>query len=233
MTGHISNINQPRMPTASPGVFNRRCYPDPGSIQDLDQSWTCKRFTYGKARSLLTRMAGIANAWASPVHYMKHGLEPLLTGSQGALNALELTRKYDAGFLLASTWEYTATRWCSSSRVLFGGNVNPVGPLSVYDEAKRFADAFTMAYHRYNRPNTHIVRIFNTYGPRLQPDDGRVISNFMMQALRGEELTVYGNGSQTRSFCYVSFRCDPPSRAPECPPAPQTRIISLSPGPIT
>ena len=93
-------------------------------------------------------------------------------------------------------------------RKAIGGNVNPIGPRSVYDEAKRFAEATVMAYHRYRSVNTRMARIFNTYGPRLQPDDGRVISNFLMQALRGEDLTIYGDGSQTRSFCYVTDLID-------------------------
>ncbi len=97
-----------------------------------------------------------------------------------------------------------AIRRCIRSRRRYWGNVNPIGPRSVYDESKRFAEALTMAFHRYHRVNTRIVRIFNTYGPRLQLNDGRVISNLMKQALRGEELTIYGDGSQTRSFCYVS-----------------------------
>jgi dTDP-glucose 4,6-dehydratase len=145
---------------------------------------------------------------ASPVHYLKHGIETLLTGSQGALNSLELARKYGAGFLLASTSECYGDPLVHPQTESYWGNVNPVGPRSVYDESKRFAEALTMAYHRYHRLNTRIVRIFNTYGPRLQADDGRVISNLLMQALRGEPLTVYGDGSQTRSFCYVSDEID-------------------------
>jgi dTDP-glucose 4,6-dehydratase len=141
---------------------------------------------------------------ASPVDYMKHGIETLLVGSHGTLNSLELARKYHAGFLLSSTSECYGDPSVHPQPETYWGNVNPIGPRSVYDESKRFAEALTMAFHRYHRVNTRIVRIFNTYGPRLQLNDGRVISNLMKQALRGEELTIYGDGSQTRSFCYVS-----------------------------
>ncbi|MFB3813670.1 MAG: UDP-glucuronic acid decarboxylase family protein [Terriglobales bacterium] len=141
---------------------------------------------------------------ASPVDYMMHGIETLKVGSLGTFNSLELARRYKALFLLASTSECYGDPLEHPQKETYWGNVNPIGPRSVYDEAKRFAEAATMAYHRYHNVNTRIVRIFNTYGPRLQLNDGRVISNFMKQALRGDELTVYGDGSQTRSFCYVS-----------------------------
>lgn len=141
---------------------------------------------------------------ASPVDYLKHGIETLQVGSAGTLNCLELARKHDAKFLLASTSECYGDPLEHPQNESYWGNVNPVGPRSVYDEAKRFAEAATIAYHRYHRVDTRIVRIFNTYGPRLQMNDGRVISNFMKQALRSEPLTVYGDGLQTRSFCYVN-----------------------------
>jgi dTDP-glucose 4,6-dehydratase len=141
---------------------------------------------------------------ASPVDYMKYGIETLLVGSQGTLNSLELAKKYNAGFLLSSTSECYGDPSVHPQPETYWGNVNSIGPRSVYDESKRFAEALTMAYRRYHKVNTRIVRIFNTYGPRLQLNDGRVISNLMKQALRGEDLTVYGDGSQTRSFCYVS-----------------------------
>jgi dTDP-glucose 4,6-dehydratase len=121
----------------------------------------------------------------------------------GTENALEIAHKYGAGFLHASTSECYGDPLVHPQTEEYWGNVNPVGPRSVYDEAKRYAEALVMAYHRSRGVNTHLVRIFNTYGPRLHPSDGRVISNFMMQALEGEPLTVYGNGKQTRSFCYV------------------------------
>jgi len=141
---------------------------------------------------------------ASPVDYLKYGIETLMVGSLGTLNSLELVKKYKAGFLLASTSECYGDPLVHPQPESYWGYVNPIGPRSVYDEAKRFAEALTMAYHRYHHLDTRIVRIFNTYGPRLQLNDGRVISNFMKQALRGEELTVYGDGNQTRSFCYVN-----------------------------
>jgi dTDP-glucose 4,6-dehydratase len=145
---------------------------------------------------------------ASPGEYMRLGIETLLVGSQGTYNALELARKYNAGFLQASTSECYGDPLEHPQRESYWGNVNPVGPRSVYDESKRYAEALTMAYHRYHRVNTRMVRIFNTYGPRLSVGDGRVISNFLAQALRGDDLTVYGDGQQTRSFCYVSDLID-------------------------
>ncbi len=141
---------------------------------------------------------------ASPVDYLEHGIETLQVGSVGNVNCLELAVKYGAKFLLASTSECYGDPLQHPQTESYWGNVNPIGPRSVYDEAKRFAEATTMAYRRYRKADTRIVRIFNTYGPKLQINDGRVISNFMKQALRGEDLTVYGDGSQTRSFCYVS-----------------------------
>jgi len=140
---------------------------------------------------------------ASPPEYLRLAIETLRVGSVGTENALEIAHKYGAGFLHASTSECYGDPLVHPQTEEYWGNVNPVGPRSVYDEAKRYAEALVMAYHRSRGVNTHLVRIFNTYGPRLHPSDGRVISNFMMQALEGEPLTVYGNGKQTRSFCYV------------------------------
>jgi dTDP-glucose 4,6-dehydratase len=145
---------------------------------------------------------------ASPIDYTRLGVETLLVGSAGTINALDLARKYGAGFLHASTSECYGDPEVHPQVESYWGRVNPVGPRSVYDEAKRFSEAAVMAYHRYHGVDTHLVRIFNTYGPRLQPNDGRVISNFMVQALQGEPLTIYGDGSQTRSFCYVSDLID-------------------------
>lgn len=141
---------------------------------------------------------------ASPKDYIRHGVATLKAGSYATFNALDVARKYRAGFLLASTSECYGDSQEHPQKESYWGNVNAIGPRSVYDEAKRFAEAATMAYYRYHSVNTRIVRIFNTYGPRLQLNDGRVISNFMRQALRREDLTVYGDGVQTRSFCYVS-----------------------------
>jgi dTDP-glucose 4,6-dehydratase len=135
---------------------------------------------------------------------MEHGIETLKVGSLGSFHTLELARKYSAKYLLASTSECYGDPLEHPQKETYWGHVNPIGPRSVYDESKRFAEAATMAYHRYHRVDTRIMRIFNTYGPRLQLNDGRVISNFMKQALRGVPLTVYGDGTQTRSFCYVS-----------------------------
>jgi dTDP-glucose 4,6-dehydratase len=145
---------------------------------------------------------------ASPIDYTRLGVETLLVGSAGTINTLNLARKYGAGYLHASTSECYGDPEVHPQVESYWGHVNPVGPRSVYDEAKRFSEAAVMAYHRYNGVDTHLVRIFNTYGPRLQPNDGRVVSNFMMQALQGEPLTIYGDGSQTRSFCYVSDLID-------------------------
>jgi dTDP-glucose 4,6-dehydratase len=140
---------------------------------------------------------------ASPPEYLRLGIETLRVGSIGTENMLEIAAKYGAGFLHASTSECYGDPLQHPQPESYWGNVNPVGPRSVYDESKRYAEALVMAYHRSRGVNTHLVRIFNTYGPRLHPGDGRVISNFMMQALRGDPLTIYGEGSQTRSFCYV------------------------------
>jgi len=129
-------------------------------------------------------------------------------GSYGTFEALEAARRAKAKFMLASTSECYGDPLVHPQPESYWGHVNPVGPRSVYDEAKRFAEAVTMAFLRYHKVDTRIVRIFNTYGPRMQIRDGRVIPNFMWQALRGEDLTVYGDGSQTRSFCYVSDEVD-------------------------
>jgi len=141
---------------------------------------------------------------ASPDDYHRLGVETLLVGSAGTINTLDLAKKYGAGYLHASTSECYGDPEVHPQVETYWGNVNPVGPRSVYDEAKRFSEAAVTAYKRYYGVDTHLVRIFNTYGPRLQTNDGRVISNLMTQALRGQALTIYGEGSQTRSFCYVS-----------------------------
>lgn len=140
---------------------------------------------------------------ASPIHYARLGPETLRVGSEGTRRMLEMARSRGAKFLQASTSECYGTPQVHPQPETYWGNVNPVGPRSVYDESKRFSEALVMAYHRYYNVDTRLVRIFNTYGSRMQPDDGRVISNFIVQALAGKDLTVYGDGSQTRSFCYV------------------------------
>ncbi len=141
---------------------------------------------------------------ASPVDYLELPIQTLKVGSLGTHNMLGLSKDQDARFFLASTSEVYGDPLENPQREEYWGNVNPIGPRGVYDEAKRFAEAITMAYHRYHKVDTRIVRIFNTYGPRMRLNDGRVVPNFIGQALRGDDLTVYGDGSQTRSFCYVS-----------------------------
>ena len=145
---------------------------------------------------------------ASPVDYLRHPIATLKVGSLGTHNTLGLAKAKGARFLLASTSEVYGDPERHPQREDYWGNVNPIGIRGVYDEAKRFAEAMTMAYHRSHDLNTHIVRIFNTYGPRMRLDDGRVVPNLMGQALRGEPLTVYGDGTQTRSFCFVSDLVD-------------------------
>ena len=141
---------------------------------------------------------------ASPIDYLQLPIQTLKVGSLGTHKALGLAKGKRARFLLASTSEVYGDPQVHPQREEYWGHVNPVGPRGVYDEAKRFGEAMTMAYHRYHGLDTRIVRIFNTYGTRMRPNDGRVISNFVVQALKGEPLTVYGDGRQTRSFCYVS-----------------------------
>jgi len=141
---------------------------------------------------------------ASPVDYLKYPIPTLKVGALGTHKALGLAKEKKARFMLASTSEVYGDPLVSPQKESYWGNVNPIGPRGVYDEAKRFAEAMTMAYHRYHGVDTRIVRIFNTYGPRMRLNDGRVVPNFIYQALAGKPLTVYGDGKQTRSFCYVS-----------------------------
>ena len=141
---------------------------------------------------------------ASPVDYLEHPIATLKVGALGTHNALGLALAKKARFFLASTSEIYGDPLEHPQTESYWGNVNPIGPRGVYDEAKRFAEAMTMAYHRYHDMDTRIVRIFNTYGPRMRPNDGRVVSNFIVQALSNQPLTIYGDGSQTRSFCYVA-----------------------------
>lgn len=145
---------------------------------------------------------------ASPVDYLEMPIQTMKVGSLGTHNALGIALAKKARFLLASTSEIYGDPLVHPQPETYWGNVNSVGLRGVYDEAKRFAEAMTMAYHRYHGVDTRIVRIFNTYGPAMRPGDGRVVSNFIMQALRGEPLTIYGDGSQTRSFCFVSDEVD-------------------------
>jgi len=145
---------------------------------------------------------------ASPPDYLKYPIETLKVGSLATMHTLELAKVKHAKYFLASTSECYGDPDVSPQPESYWGRVNPVGPRSVYDEAKRFAEAVTMAYHRYDHVDTHIVRIFNTYGPRMRLNDGRALPNFVYQALTGTPITVYGDGKQTRSFCYVSDLID-------------------------
>jgi dTDP-glucose 4,6-dehydratase len=165
------------------------------SFEDHD---ICEPFDFGRVDYVFNMASP-----ASPPEYLRLGIETLRTGSVGTENTLEIAARYEAGHLHASTSECYGDPLQHPQKETYWGHVNPVGPRSVYDEAKRYAEALVMAYHRSRGVNTHLARIFNTYGPRLHAGDGRVISNFTMQALRNEPLTIYGDGSQTRSFCYV------------------------------
>ena len=140
---------------------------------------------------------------ASPIDYLDLPIQTLKVGSLGTHNSLGLAKAHGARFLLASTSEVYGDPQTHPQSESYWGHVNPIGPRGVYDEAKRFAEAITMAYHRFHGLDTRIARIFNTYGPRMRPADGRVVSNFIVQALRGEPMTLYGDGNQTRSFCFV------------------------------
>ena len=170
---------------------------------ELVQKDICRPFDVGKIDYIFHFASP-----ASPDDYHKHGIETLQVGSLGTFNALELAHKYGAKYFVSSTSECYGDPLEHPQKETYWGNVNPIGPRSVYDEAKRFTEAVTAAYRRYHNVDTRIVRIFNTYGPRMQINDGRVVPNFMKQAIRGEDLTVYGDGNQTRSFCYVSDEID-------------------------
>jgi dTDP-glucose 4,6-dehydratase len=182
-----------------------------GSLENLDHLRANPRFRFVghdisnplKVRDQLDNVLHFASP-ASPVDYLEYPIQTLKVGSLGTHNALGIAKAHGARFLLASTSEVYGDPLEHPQRESYWGNVNPVGVRGVYDEAKRFAESMTMAYHRVHGLNTHIVRIFNTYGERMRLNDGRVLPNFMYQALMGEPITVYGDGQQTRSFCYVS-----------------------------
>jgi len=159
---------------------------------------------------------------ASPVDYLKHPIATMEAGAYGTQNALEIARGKKAVFLMASTSEVYGDPLQHPQKETYWGNVNPIGPRSVYDEAKRFAEALTLAYKREHKVNTKIVRIFNTYGPRMQIKDGRVVPNFIGQILHNRPLTIYGNGKQSRSFCYVDDLVDGVTRL----------LFSKLPGPV-
>jgi dTDP-glucose 4,6-dehydratase len=182
-----------------------------GSLDNLDHLRTNSRFTYKgydishplEVDGPIDHVLHFASP-ASPVDYLNYPIQTLKVGSLGTHNTLGIARLKKARYLLASTSEVYGDPEQHPQREDYWGHVNPVGLRGVYDEAKRFSEAMVMAYHRTHGVNTKIVRIFNTFGPRMRLDDGRVLPNFMGQALRGEPLTIYGDGSQTRSFCYVS-----------------------------
>lgn len=175
-----------------------------GSRFSFREHDVCRALTVDEPVDVVMNLASPA----SPKDYFEYPLETLDVGSNGTRNLLELARAHGARSLLASTSECYGDPDVHPQREDYWGNVNPVGPRSCYDEAKRFAEAVTMAYHRKYGMTTRIARIFNTYGPRMKLDDGRVVPNLIGQALKGQPLTVYGDGSQTRSFCYVSDLVD-------------------------
>src|SRR5438270_6936422 len=182
-----------------------------GSMDNVVHLMNHERFTFVKYNVCdYLHVAGPLDAVmhfaspASPQDYLEFPIATLKVGALGTHKALGLAKAKNARFLLASTSEVYGDPLVSPQSEAYWGNVNPISPRGVYDEAKRFAEAMTMAYHRYHGLDTRIVRIFNTYGPRMRPHDGRVVSNFIVQALAGTPLTIYGDGSQTRSFCYVS-----------------------------
>jgi dTDP-glucose 4,6-dehydratase len=181
-----------------------------GRVSNIEHLFTHDTFTF--ARTDVTQHVWVPGdvdvvmhlaSPASPVDFGRLPIEILKVGAMGTHNALGLAKQKGAKFFLASTSEVYGDPTIHPQPETYWGNVNPIGPRSVYDEAKRFAEAMTMAYHKAEGIDVRIVRIFNTYGPRMRADDGRVVSNFITQALRGEPLTIYGDGSQTRSFCYV------------------------------
>ncbi len=182
-----------------------------GSLENIDHLFTSDRFQFIKLDvTNFIHVPGPVDAIlhfaspASPLDYLELPIQTLKVGSLGTHKALGLAREKKASFLLASTSEVYGDPLVHPQEESYWGNVNPIGPRGVYDEAKRFSEAITMAYRRYHGVDTKIVRIFNTYGPRMRIRDGRAIPTFLAQALRGEDLTVFGDGSQTRSFCYIS-----------------------------
>lgn len=185
-----------------------------GSLQNIEHLSNEPRFTFVEADICNQFDTGHVDyvfnfaSPASPPKYQELAVETLRVGSIGTENTLQVAQRYGAGYLHASTSECYGEPLEHPQRETYWGNVNPVGPRSVYDEAKRYAEALVMAYHRSRGVNSHLVRIFNTYGPRLHPEDGRVISNFVAQALVNRPITVYGHGGQTRSFCYVDDLID-------------------------
>ena len=186
-----------------------------GSIENVAHLKKDKKFKFVKHNvTKFIRVDGSLDAIlhfaspASPIDYIKLPIQTLKVGSLGTHNALGLAKEKKAKILIASTSEVYGDPLIHPQKETYWGNVNPIGPRGVYDEAKRFAEAITMAYHRVHKIDTKIVRIFNTYGERMRLNDGRVVPNFILQALKGKPLTIYGNGKQTRSFSYVSDTVD-------------------------
>jgi dTDP-glucose 4,6-dehydratase len=186
-----------------------------GNLKNIEQHKKNKNFEFVKHDvSKEIRIPGVVNyilhfaSPASPVDYLNHPIPTLKVGSLGTHNALGLAKAKKATFLMASTSEVYGDPLEHPQKETYWGNVNPIGPRGVYDEAKRFSEAITLAYHREHKIDTKIVRIFNTYGPRMRIKDGRVVPNFIDQALHDKSLTVYGKGDQTRSFCYYSDLID-------------------------
>jgi dTDP-glucose 4,6-dehydratase len=178
-----------------------------GNVSHLksNKKFRCERADVSKPLKVPGKVSYVLHfaSPASPPDYLKHPIETMMVGSVGTQNALKLALAKKAKFFLASTSECYGDPEVSPQPEEYWGRVNPIGPRGVYDEAKRFSEAMTMAYHRYHGVDTHIVRIFNTYGPRMRLNDGRALPNFVFQALSGKPITVYGDGKQTRSFCYV------------------------------
>ena len=186
-----------------------------GSIDNIQHLFSNKNFTFVQydVTNFISVLGDVHYVWhfaspARPIDYLKFPIQTLKVGSIGTHNALGFAKAKNARFLLASTSECYGDPLVHPQTEEYWGNVNPVGPRGVYDEAKRFAEAMTMAYHNFHKVDTRIVRIFNTYGERMRIDDGRAIPAFISQCLRGEDVTVFGNGSQTRSVCYVSDLID-------------------------
>ena len=186
-----------------------------GDLRNLEHLFPKKEFTfYHKDVSNFVHVSGPLDyilhfaSPASPIDYLEHPIPTLKVGALGTHNTLGLAKAKGAGYLIASTSECYGDPLVHPQREDYWGNVNPIGPRGVYDEAKRFAEAMTMAYYRFHKVNAHIVRIFNTYGPRMRLRDGRVVPAFIGQALTGEPITIFGDGSQTRSFCYCSDLID-------------------------
>ncbi len=196
-------------------MLSQKKYPDAASkARNISQSHPAFQFLQHDVNVPLNSFGGPVDAVvhmasaASPKDYLAHPIETLEVGSIGTRNMLDVARRHGARFLVTSTSECYGDPLVHPQVETYWGNVNPVGPRSCYDESKRFAEAMTMAYHRTHGLRTNIARIFNTYGPRMQLNDGRVVPAFMEQALRGKPLTVFGDGLQTRSFCYVSDLVD-------------------------